>query len=395
MEIENKFCAFIDILGFKNKTKNFENAVKYYKDYIRCYDLFTSIDKNIFADINGENKKQEEIEEIIFSDSIILYSADWLRLIQRVANVMAALLELGFWFRGGIGYGKYYGDISNSRISMVSEGLVEAVELEEKKAIYPRIILSSKVLTKMYDEARDLYQLAQLLIQCEDDFWCINPFFLIPDFTVMIKNINKEITSYSENQRICDKYIWIGELMNYFCIWSSMENQKEYYQKVEISKTEAKNLPCKILNNKKILDNLRDGIPYPYTLADAKAFIQSMSEAEPDSTYAFAITADGRLAGSIGAFRKENIHSRTAEIGYYIAEKDWGRGIGSDAVKRLCRYLFQNTDLLRIFAEPFAYNQASCRILEKAGFALEGVLRKNAVKNGKILDMKMYSIVRE
>ena len=88
----------------------------------------------------------------------------------------------------------------------------------------------------------------------------------------------------------------------------------------------------KILNNKKILDNLRDGIPYPYTLADAKAFIQSMSEAEPDSTYAFAITADGRLAGSIGAFRKENIHSRTAEIGYYIAEKDWGRGIGSDAV---------------------------------------------------------------
>ena len=76
---------------------------------------------------------------------------------------------------------------------------------------------------------------------------------------------------------------------------------------------------------------------------------------------------------------------------YYIAEKDWGRGIGSDAVKRLCRYLFQNTDLLRIFAEPFAYNQASCRILEKAGFALEGVLRKNAVKNGKILDMKMYS----
>lgn len=107
MEIENKFCAFIDILGFKNKTKNFENAVKYYKDYIRCYDLFTSIDKNIFADINGENKKQEEIEEIIFSDSIILYSADWLRLIQRVANVMAALLELGFWFRGGIGYGKY------------------------------------------------------------------------------------------------------------------------------------------------------------------------------------------------------------------------------------------------------------------------------------------------
>ena len=89
-----KFCAFIDILGFKNKITNFENVVKYYKDYVRCYDLFTSIDEKIFEDINGENKKQEEIEEIIFSDSIILYSTDWLRLIQRVANVMAALLYL-------------------------------------------------------------------------------------------------------------------------------------------------------------------------------------------------------------------------------------------------------------------------------------------------------------
>ena len=68
----------------------------------------------------------------------------------------------------------------------------------------------------------------------------------------------------------------------------------------------------KILNSKKILDNLRAGIPYSYNLADAKAFIQSMSETEPDFTYAFAITADGRLAGSIGAFRKENIHSCTA-----------------------------------------------------------------------------------
>lgn len=162
MEIENKFCAFIDILGFKNKTKNFENAVKYYKDYIRCYDLFTSIDKKIFEDINGENKKQEEIEEIIFSDSIILYSTDWLRLIQRVANVMAALLELGFWFRGGIGYGKYYGDISNSRISMVSEGLVEAVELEEKKAIYPRIILSS---IEQIDSIHNELQMERLLIE--------------------------------------------------------------------------------------------------------------------------------------------------------------------------------------------------------------------------------------
>ncbi len=150
-----------------------------------------------------------------------------------------------------------------------------------------------------------------------------------------------------------------------------------------------------MVSNKKILENLRDGIPYPYTLEDAKEFIQSMIEADPNSTYAFAITVGEKVVGSIGAFRKENIHVRTAEMGYYIAEEYWGRGIGTSAVKLLCGYLFENTDLLRIFAEPFAYNQASCRVLEKAGFTLEGVLRKNAVKNGRVLDMKMYSIVKE
>lgn len=151
----------------------------------------------------------------------------------------------------------------------------------------------------------------------------------------------------------------------------------------------------KMINNQKILENLRDGIPYPYTLEDAKEFIQSMIEADPNCTYAFAITVGDEAVGSIGAFRKENIHIRTAEVGYYIAEKYWGRGIGSSAVKQLCGYLFENTDILRIFAEPFAYNQASCRVLEKAGFTLEGVLRKNAVKNGRVLDMKMYSMVKE
>lgn len=151
----------------------------------------------------------------------------------------------------------------------------------------------------------------------------------------------------------------------------------------------------KMINNKNILDNLRDGIPYPYTIEDAKEFIRSMKAADPNSTYAFAITAGEQVVGSIGAFRKENIHVRTAEVGYYIAEEYWGQGIGASAVRQLCGYLFENTDILRIFAEPFAYNQASCRVLEKAGFTLEGVLRKNAVKNGRILDMKMYSILKE
>jgi len=149
------------------------------------------------------------------------------------------------------------------------------------------------------------------------------------------------------------------------------------------------------LNNKKVLDNLRDGLPYPYTASDAAEYINAMINADGDKTYAFAIISDNKVVGSIGAFRQENIHSRSAEVGYYIAEPYWGRGIGTSAVNQICDFIFSNTDIIRIFAGPFAHNVASCRILEKAGFSFEGTLRKNAVKNGAILDMNMYSLVKD
>lgn len=148
------------------------------------------------------------------------------------------------------------------------------------------------------------------------------------------------------------------------------------------------------LNNKHIHDNLRDGLPYPYTERDAKNFINAMLQADKNTTYAFAITVDDKAIGSIGVFRKDNIHAQTAEMGYYIAETFWGKGIGTSAVKQTCKYIFEHTDIIRIFAEPFAYNIASCRVLEKSGFMCEGVLRSNAVKNGQIIDMKMYSLIK-
>ena len=151
----------------------------------------------------------------------------------------------------------------------------------------------------------------------------------------------------------------------------------------------------KALNNKKILDNLRDGIPFPYTPKDAKEYIATMLTADDEMVYAFAITIEDKAVGSIGMFRQTNIHSKTAELGYYIAEPYWGKGIGTSAVKQICDYIFQNTDIIRIFAEPFAHNTGSCRILEKCGFKCEGTLRKNAVKNGAVIDMKMYSIIQE
>lgn len=152
---------------------------------------------------------------------------------------------------------------------------------------------------------------------------------------------------------------------------------------------------AEMLNNRNILNNLRDGLPYPYTKGDAEEYIISMLEADKMKTFAFAITVDDKVVGSIGVFRCENIHYRTAEMGYYIGEPYWGNGLGTSAVKQVCDYIFENTDIIRIFAEPFAYNMASCRVLEKAGFQLEGLLRNNAIKNGEVLDMKTYALIKK
>lgn len=157
--------------------------------------------------------------------------------------------------------------------------------------------------------------------------------------------------------------------------------------------SDADNL-AKALSNKKIQNNLRDGLPYPYTEKDGAEYISSMLSADKNDVFAFAITADGKMVGSIGVFRNTNIHRQTAELGYYVAENYWGNGIASEAVRQICRYVFDQSDIIRIFAEPFAYNKASCRVLEKAGFHYEGTLRSNAVKNGEVIDMKMYSLLK-
>lgn len=158
--------------------------------------------------------------------------------------------------------------------------------------------------------------------------------------------------------------------------------------------SDAKDLAA-ALSNKKVQDNLRDGLPYPYTEQDGKDFISAMLSADENETFAFAITVDNTVIGSIGVFRQENIHRQTAELGYYIAEEYWGKGIMTEAVRQICECVFSESDIIRIYAEPFAYNMASCRVLEKAGFQYEGTLRSNAVKNGKVLDMKMYSLLKE
>ena len=152
---------------------------------------------------------------------------------------------------------------------------------------------------------------------------------------------------------------------------------------------------AKALNNEKVQNNLRDGLPFPYTVKDGEQFISAMLSLDENETFAFAVTDGDKAIGSIGVFRCGNIHRRTAELGYYVAEEYWGGGVMTTAVKLVCRHVFENSDIIRIFAEPFARNAASCRVLEKCGFQLEGVLRSNAVKCGEITDMKMYSLIKE
>ena len=148
------------------------------------------------------------------------------------------------------------------------------------------------------------------------------------------------------------------------------------------------------LNDRRILNNLRDGMPYPYTEKDAEEYITAMLTSDKNMVFARTIVVNGRAAGSIAVFRQGNIHRRTAELGYYLSVEYWGRGIMSRAIGELCGEIFAATDILRIYAQPFSYNVGSRRALEKAGFTYEGTLKNCAVKNGRVQDMTMYSLTR-
>ena len=113
--------------------------------------------------------------------------------------------------------------------------------------------------------------------------------------------------------------------------------------------SDAKDLAM-ALSNRKIQDNLRDGMPYPYTEQDGIDYISSMISADENETFAFAITVDDKAVGSIGVFRQENIHRQTAELGYYIAEKYWGKGLMTEAVTQICEYVLKRV-ILSVFTQ--------------------------------------------
>jgi [ribosomal protein S5]-alanine N-acetyltransferase len=146
-------------------------------------------------------------------------------------------------------------------------------------------------------------------------------------------------------------------------------------------------------NNRKIWLNLRDGFPHPYTLQDAERFIAAALEARPECR--FAIAVDGEAVGSIGFMLHSDVERISAEIGYWLAEPFWGRGIMAEALEAVTRHAVREHGLTRVFAVPYAWNAASFRVLEKAGYTLEGRMRKSAIKDGQILDQLLYAYVVE
>jgi|SRR4051812_23574453 ribosomal-protein-alanine N-acetyltransferase len=145
-------------------------------------------------------------------------------------------------------------------------------------------------------------------------------------------------------------------------------------------------------NNRKVWLTLRDIFPHPYRLEDAIGFIRMVAKQNPATTA--AIVRGSEAIGCIGIRFGEDVHRKTAELGYWLAEPFWGQGIMSEAVPEFTRYAFQTFDLVRIFAEPFAENSASARVLEKAGFTCEGRLRANLLKDGKVLDSLLFAKVK-
>jgi [ribosomal protein S5]-alanine N-acetyltransferase len=139
-----------------------------------------------------------------------------------------------------------------------------------------------------------------------------------------------------------------------------------------------------IANNRNVWLNVRDRFPHPYTVMDAIQWIQLQSTEEPALN--FCIEYQEKVAGSIGVLLKDDVYRKTIEIGYFIGEPYWGKGIATKAVGSMLGYIEQQFDVVRIFAEVFEHNKASMNILRKNGFHLESIRQKAVIKDGVIMD---------
>lgn len=147
-------------------------------------------------------------------------------------------------------------------------------------------------------------------------------------------------------------------------------------------------------NNEKIACNLRDAFPYPYTLQDAKFYVESCAASDETRQLFRAVAIGGEAVGSIGLVLGSDVYRKSAELGYWLSEDFWGKGIMTEAVRRICAEAFARFDIVRIYAEPYANNTGSRKVLEKAGFTLEGIMRNGVTKRGKVIDFCMYALLK-
>jgi RimJ/RimL family protein N-acetyltransferase len=146
-------------------------------------------------------------------------------------------------------------------------------------------------------------------------------------------------------------------------------------------------------NNFEIARFMSDAFPYPYTIEHANNFIAFATKDEP--IHIFAIEIDGKAVGGIGIHPQVDIMKKNAELGYWLGEKYWGKGIISKAIREIIPWAFNTYDITRIYARPFGSNMASQKVLEKAGFILEARIKENIFKNGAYLDELIYAIRRQ
>lgn len=146
-------------------------------------------------------------------------------------------------------------------------------------------------------------------------------------------------------------------------------------------------------NNLNVAKHLRDRFPHPYTARDAHQFLRSIPTSGPQMN--FAIEVEGEAAGGLGYVPGTDVERFSAEVGYWLGEVYWGRGVVSEALTLFSEHAFAELQLLRLFALPFADNAASIRVLEKAGYSLEGILRASCVKYGVPRDQALYAKVSQ
>lgn len=148
-------------------------------------------------------------------------------------------------------------------------------------------------------------------------------------------------------------------------------------------------------NNRKIAMRLRDRFPFPYTMQDAKRFLGAVTKRDEHATeFVLAIEVEGEAVGGIGVIIGTDIERVSGELGYWLGEDYWGRGIVTAAIRQFAPWAMERFNLTRLHADTFHDNPASARVLEKAGFTRESIKRRAAIKNGEIKDLNVYVILR-